>query len=112
MSDTIVDVKNVSMRFNLMEEKVDTLKEYIMKLVRGKLMYNEFLALKDVSFSISRGDVFGLVGFNGAGKSTMLKIIAGVLKPTEGSVVVRGTIAPLIEVAAGVGPDLTARENS
>lgn len=111
MSDTIVDVKNVSMRFNLMEEKVDTLKEYIMKLVRGKLMYNEFLALKDVSFSISRGDVFGLVGFNGAGKSTMLKIIAGVLKPTEGSVVVRGTIAPLIEVGAGFDPDLTAREN-
>lgn len=111
MNDAIIDVKNVSMRFNLMEEKVDTLKEYIVKMLRGKLMYNEFMALKDVSFSVDRGDVLGLVGFNGAGKSTMLKIIAGVLKPTEGSVVVRGSIAPLIEVGAGFDPDLTAREN-
>ena len=111
MDDAIINVKNVSMRFNLMEEKVDTLKEYIVKMLRGKLMYNEFMALKDVSFSVSRGDVFGLVGFNGAGKSTMLKIIAGVLKPTKGSVEVKGTIAPLIEVGAGFDPDLTAREN-
>lgn len=108
---TIIDIKNVSMRFNLMEEKVDTLKEYVMKLLRGKIMYNEFLALDNVSFSVSQGDVFALVGFNGAGKSTMLKIIAGVLQPTEGSVKVQGKIAPLIEVGAGFDPDLTAREN-
>lgn len=108
---TIIHVKNVSMRFNLMEEKVDTLKEYVMKLLRGKIMYNEFLALDNVSFSVSQGDVFALVGFNGAGKSTMLKIIAGVLQPTEGSVEVQGKIAPLIEVGAGFDPDLTAREN-
>lgn len=107
----IIEVKNVSMRFNLMEEKVDTLKEYVMKLLRGKIMYNEFLALDKVSFSVSQGDVFALVGFNGAGKSTMLKIIAGVLQPTEGSVKVQGKIAPLIEVGAGFDPDLTAREN-
>ena len=107
----IIEVKNVSMRFNLMEEKVDTLKEYVMKLLRGKIMYNEFLALDNVSFSVSQGDVFALVGFNGAGKSTMLKIIAGVLQPTEGSVKVQGKIAPLIEVGAGFDPDLTAREN-
>ena len=107
----IIHVKNVSMRFNLMEEKVDTLKEYVMKLLRGKIMYNEFLALDNVSFSVNQGDVFALVGFNGAGKSTMLKLIAGVLQPTEGSVKVQGKIAPLIEVGAGFDPDLTAREN-
>ena len=107
----IIQVKNVSMRFNLMEEKVDTLKEYVMKLLRGKIMYNEFLALDNVSFSVNQGDVFALVGFNGAGKSTMLKLIAGVLQPTEGSVKVHGKIAPLIEVGAGFDPDLTAREN-
>lgn len=107
----IIQVKNVSMRFNLMEEKVDTLKEYVMKLLRGKIMYNEFLALDNVSFSVNQGDVFALVGFNGAGKSTMLKLIAGVLQPTEGSVKVQGKIAPLIEVGAGFDPDLTAREN-
>ena len=107
----IIDVQHVSMKFNLMEEKVDTLKEYIVKLIKGKLFYNEFLALNDVSFQIEKGDILGIVGFNGAGKSTMLKILAGVLKPTNGKVVVNGTVAPLIEVGAGFDPELTAKEN-
>lgn len=111
MGNTIVDVEHVSMKFNLMEEKVDTLKEFAVKLVKGKLFYNEFIALNDVSFSIDKGDVFGLIGFNGAGKSTMLKILAGVLKPSQGKVTVRGNIAPLIEVGAGFDPELTAKEN-
>ena len=106
-----VDVKNVQMKFNLMEEKVDTFKEYLVKLLKGKLFYNEFIALNDVSFQINQGDVFGVVGFNGAGKSTLLKVLAGVLKPTKGSIIVNGSIAPLIEVGAGFDPDLTAREN-
>lgn len=107
----IIDVQHVSMKFNLMEEKVDTLKEYIVKLIKGKLFYNEFVALNDVSFQIEKGDILGIVGFNGAGKSTMLKILAGVLKPTNGKVVVNGTVAPLIEVGAGFDPELTAKEN-
>lgn len=111
MVEKIIEVDHVTMKFNLMEEKVDTLKEYIVKLLKGKLMYNEFIALHDVSFSIERGEAFGLVGFNGAGKSTMLKVLAGVLKPTEGHVTVRGNIAPLIEVGAGFDPELTAMEN-
>jgi ABC-type polysaccharide/polyol phosphate transport system ATPase subunit len=111
MAEKIIEVDHVTMKFNLMEEKVDTLKEYIVKLIKGKLMYNEFVALKDVSFSIEKGEAFGLVGFNGAGKSTMLKVLAGVLKPTEGQVIVRGNIAPLIEVGAGFDPELTAMEN-
>lgn len=108
---TVVEVKHVKMKFNLMEEKVDTLKEYVVKLLKGKLFYNEFIALDDVSFTIERGDVFGIVGFNGAGKSTLLKILAGVLKQTSGEVTVNGSIAPLIEVGAGFDPELTAREN-
>ena len=108
---TIIDVENVTMKFNLMEEKVDTFKEFIVKLIKGKLFYNEFIGLKNVSFSVNKGDILGIVGFNGAGKSTMLKILAGILHPSEGSVKVYGTVAPLIEVGAGFDPDLTAREN-
>jgi len=111
MKETVIEVKNVSMHFNLMVERVDSLKEYVMKLVKGKLLYNDFVALSHVSFKVQKGEIVGLVGLNGAGKSTLLKIIAGVLKPTEGKVITRGTIAPLIEVGAGFDPDLTAREN-
>lgn len=109
--ETVISVQHVSMKFNLMEEKVDTLKEYIVKLIKGKLFYNEFIALKDVSFEVEKGDILGIVGFNGAGKSTMLKILAGVLSPSEGKVVTKGRIAPLIEVGAGFDPELTAKEN-
>lgn len=111
MADPIIRVEHVTMKFNLMEEKVDTLKEYVVRFLKGKLFYNEFIALDDVSFDIAQGDIFGIVGFNGAGKSTMLKILAGVLRPTLGRVTVHGTIAPLIEVGAGFDPDLTAKEN-
>ncbi len=111
MKETVIEVKNVSMHFNLMVERVDSLKEYVMKLVKGKLLYNDFVALSHVSFKVRKGEIVGLVGLNGAGKSTLLKIIAGVLKPTEGKVITRGTIAPLIEVGAGFDPELTAREN-
>lgn len=109
--EKIIEVKNVYMKFNLMEEKVDTLKEYIVKLLKGRLFYNEFIALNDVSFDVYKGDILGIVGFNGAGKSTMLKILAGVLKPTKGTVKVKGSVAPLIEVGAGFDPELTAKEN-
>ena len=109
--NSAVEVKNVRMVFNLMEENVDTLKEYVMRLLKGKLFYNEFVSLDNISFTVEKGDILGIIGFNGAGKSTMLKILAGVLKPTEGYVKVNGTISPLIEVGAGFDPELTAREN-
>ena len=111
MRDSVIQVKDVSMHFNLMEEKVDSIKEYIVKLLKGKLLYNDFVALDHVSFEVNKGDILGLVGFNGAGKSTMLKILAGVLTPTSGTVKVKGSVAPLIEVGAGFDPELTAREN-
>lgn len=111
MSEKIIEVKNVYMKFNLMEERVDNLKEYIVRFFKGKLLYNEFTALDNISFSINRGDVVGFIGLNGAGKSTLLKIVAGILKPTSGEVKIKGDIAPLIEVGAGFDPELTAREN-
>lgn len=111
MKEKVIQVRNVSMHFNLMTERVDSIKEYVLKLIKGKLLYNDFIALHDVSFDIYKGDILGLIGLNGAGKSTLLKILAGVLKPTSGTVLVKGRIAPLIEVGAGFDPELTAREN-
>ena len=107
----IVTVDNVSMKFNLSSEKFDSFKEYVIKSIKRQVSYDAFMALQGVSFEVMRGDSVGLVGLNGSGKSTMLKVIAGVLKPTEGKVVVNGTIAPLIELGAGFDMDLTAREN-
>ena len=110
-SSPIIEVKNVSMRFNLATERTDTIKEYFVKLLKGQLMFNEFYALKDASLTVRRGEAVALIGANGSGKSTLLKCIAGVLYPTTGSIAVRGSIAPLIELGAGFDPDLTAREN-
>ncbi|MBQ7903654.1 MAG: ABC transporter ATP-binding protein [Oscillospiraceae bacterium] len=109
--DIMVKVDNLGICFNLAKERVDSLKEYFLKFTKGSLHFEEFWALKDVSIEIRRGDFYGLVGINGSGKSTLLKTIAGVFKPTEGSVQVNGTIAPLIELGAGFDMDLTAREN-
>ena len=109
--EPIIKVDNVSMCFNLSTEKHESLKEYLLAMVQGRLQYDEFYALKDVSLDIMPGDFYGLVGLNGSGKSTLLKTIAGVYKPTRGKVTVNGTIAPLIELGAGFDMDLTAREN-
>ncbi|PAK52021.1 ABC transporter ATP-binding protein [Paenibacillus sp. 7541] len=109
--DNVIEVENVSMLFNLSREKIDNFKEYVVRMLKRQLFYDEFQALQDVSFSVKRGETFGLVGLNGAGKSTMLKIIAGVLKPTSGKVSVQGNMAPLIELGAGFNFDLTAKEN-
>ncbi len=107
----IIKVDHVSMKFNLSSEKFDSFKEYVIKRIKGQVSIEEFWALNDVSFEVYKGDSIGLIGLNGSGKSTMLKTIAGVLKPTKGSVKVSGSIAPLIELGAGFDMDLTAREN-
>ena len=107
----MVSVQNVSMEFNMATEKVDSLKEYTMRLIQGRLMFEPFWALKDVSVDIRKGETLGIVGFNGSGKSTLLKIIAGVMKPTKGTAEVFGTMSPMIELGAGFDPDLTGREN-
>ena len=107
----MISVDHVSIKFNLSSEKFDSFKEYVIKSIKGQVSIEPFWALKDVSFKVYKGEALGLIGLNGSGISTMLKTIAGVLKPTEGSVAVRGTVAPLIELGAGFDMDLTAREN-
>ena len=107
----IIEVKDVEMHFNMNKEKIDSLKEYVIKLAKRQLMYEDFVALDKVSVDVKKGEVFGIIGYNGSGKSTLLKAIAGILKPTSGSIKVYGTIAPLIELGAGFDLDLTAREN-
>jgi len=110
-SNIIIDVKNVSMCFNMTTEKISGLKEFMIKRLKNQISYTKFWALSDVSFRVERGELFGVLGLNGAGKSTLLKTVAGVLKPTEGSVSIRGRMAPLIELGAGFDAELTAREN-
>ena len=107
----VIDVDDVSMIFNIASEQLNSLKEYFIHIARHDLFFKEFRALDHVSFQVRRGEAFGLVGTNGCGKSTMLKIIAGVLEASEGMCTVRGTIAPLIELGAGFDMELTAIEN-
>ena len=110
-NNVIVDVNNVTIRFNLANQKVDNLKEYVIKMIKKELTFQEFLAVKDVSFQVRKGEAWGLIGTNGSGKSTMLKAISGILKPYQGTITVSGSVAPLIELGAGFDPELTAREN-
>ena len=107
----MIEVKNVSMSFRLSQDRIQSIKEYLVTLAKGKLKYKEFWALKNVSFTVRPGEVLGIIGRNGAGKSTILKVISGILKPTEGSVSVRGNIVPMLELGSGFDFDLTGREN-
>ena len=109
--DIIIDVRDLTIRFNKASEKVDNLKEYIIKLLKHELMFQEFIALDHVSFQVKRGEAWGIIGTNGSGKSTLLKAISQILKPYRGSITIKGTVAPLIELGAGFDTNMTAREN-
>ncbi len=109
--DVAIQVKDVGIRFHLSQERVDNLKEYMIKFLRRDLKYNEFWALKDISFDILKGQRLGVLGLNGSGKSTLLKVVSGVLKPTAGTIRTNGVIAPLLELGAGFSPEYTGREN-
>lgn len=109
--DIMVQVENLSIRFNLGNQSVNNLKEYVIKMIKGELMFQEFIALKDINLKIKRGESWALIGSNGSGKSTLLKAISGILKPYKGSVTVNGSISPLIELGAGFDGEMTAREN-
>ena len=112
MGNPVIEVDNISMMFNLNKEKIDNLKEYVIKFLTRKLHFTEFWALRDISFSLQKGERLGVLGFNGAGKSTLLKAISGIMEPTEGKVERKGTIAALLELASGFDGDLTVRENT
>ncbi|MBP1572854.1 MAG: ABC transporter ATP-binding protein [Oscillospiraceae bacterium] len=107
----VIDVDNITIRFNKATEKINDLKEYFVKLVKRQLMFQEFLALQDVSLKIKKGEAWAIIGTNGSGKSTLLKAISKILKPYKGTVKVNGSVASLIELGAGIDPRLTAREN-
>lgn len=109
--ENAVELRNVEMHFNMSKEKLESLKEYFLKLIKRQLYFEDFVAVDNLSLDIKKGDVFGIVGLNGCGKSTTLKIISGILQPTKGTVETDGVIAPLIELGAGFDMDLTAREN-
>ncbi|MCI8455420.1 MAG: ABC transporter ATP-binding protein [Lachnospiraceae bacterium] len=107
----MIDVNHVTIRFNKSTEKIDNLKEYAIKLIKRELMFQEFLAVRDVSFQVKKGEAWGLIGKNGSGKSTLLKAVSGIMKPYLGSIAVNGSVAPLIELGAGFDGNMTAREN-
>ena len=110
-NENAVELRDIEMHFNMSKERLESLKEYFLKFMKRELRFEDFVALDKISFDIKKGDVFGIVGLNGCGKSTTLKIISGILKPTKGTVETQGVIAPLIELGAGFDMELTAREN-
>jgi len=107
----MIKIDNVTMNFKIQKEHIQSLKEYVVNMFKGKLTYECFTALENVSIDIKKGEVVGIVGRNGAGKSTLLKAIAGVLTPTIGSIKINGVIAPMLELGAGFDSELTGREN-
>lgn len=107
----MIKVEHVAMRFNMANDRISSIKEYLVALVKGKLKHKEFWALKDVSFDVNKGEVVGIIGRNGAGKSTLLKMISGILKPTKGAIQVNGNIVPMLELGSGFDYDLSGREN-
>lgn len=109
--ENIIEVNNVSMEFFLPNEKVDNLKEFFIRLVKGKMEKKKHKVLDNISFSVKKGESIGLIGHNGAGKSTLLKILTGIMRPTEGSVMVKGKVAPLLNLGAGFDNEASAREN-
>jgi ABC-2 type transport system ATP-binding protein/lipopolysaccharide transport system ATP-binding protein len=106
-----VSVSGVSLMYNLSRHREERIKEYFLNMIRGKLFFDPFWALNDISFKLFRGDSLGIVGHNGAGKSSLLKIVSGIIKPTKGDVATRGVIAPIVELGGGFDGSMTAKEN-
>lgn len=107
----MIEVQNVTMRYRMTSDRVSNLKEYLIKRLKKDISVEYFTALNDVSFSVKKGEVLGLIGHNGAGKSTILKVISGIVKPTAGAVSIRGNVVPMLELGSGFDFDMTGREN-
>lgn len=110
-SENVIEVENVSMDFYRRDEKIDNLKEFFVRLVRGKLERKKERILENISFELKKGESIALIGHNGAGKSTLLKIISNIIEPTEGEVRTHGVIAPLLNLGAGFDYEATGKEN-
>ena len=109
--ENLIEVENVSLRYNKPTERMETLKEFFVRLFKGKLRYQEFWVLNDISFEVKRGESLALIGLNGSGKTTLLKAVAGILEPTVGDIRIGGSVAPLINLGAGFDNESTAKEN-
>ena len=108
----VININDVSIRYIKGDLKSIGLKEYVMRRITNNYHVEEFWADRHVTFSLEKGDMLGIIGTNGAGKSTILKAISGIMVPTEGTMEVTGNIAALLELASGFDPDLTVRENT
>lgn len=111
MSEMVIEIKDVSMNFKLEQNKIRSLKGFVVAALKRNLKYEDFRALSDINLQVNRGDVIGIIGRNGAGKSTLLKCISGILSPTSGSIEVHGSIVPMLELGSGFDVELTGREN-
>lgn len=107
----MIELKNISVCYKIYYDKISSIKEYIISTLKNKIQYEEFWSLKNINFTINKGEVYGILGRNGAGKSTLLKVISKILKPTNGTISVKGSVAPLLELGSGFDFDLTGREN-
>lgn len=111
MKDIAINVENVSMKYKLIGDNINSLKHFLIQSINRKITYEEFSALHNINFNVCQGEVFGIIGLNGAGKSTLLKIVAGILKPTTGLVERNGSVVPLIELGGGFNGELSGIEN-
>ena len=111
MRETVLTANNISVCYKISYDRINTMKEYVVKLIKREIKEEDFWALKNISFELTKGEVLGIIGHNGAGKSTLLKVISGILRPTEGTVFTKGTIVPMLELGSGFDFDLTGREN-
>lgn len=107
----MINVEHVSVQFKMPNDRIDTLKQYVVQLLKGQIHKQEFWALQDVSFTVEKGEVLGIIGHNGAGKSTLLKVISGIIKPRTGSVEVKGNVVPMLELGSGFDIEFNGREN-
>ena len=107
----IIRADDVSLCYRMSFDKIMSIKEYLVHLIQGKLKYQQFWALENISFEVNNGEVLGIIGHNGAGKSTLLKVISGIMKPTKGSIQILGNVVPMLELGSGFDYDLTGREN-
>ena len=111
MAQDIIQVNNITVRYKIANDRVSSLKEFVIKKIKKSITEKDFLALDNVSFTVEKGDVVGVVGRNGAGKSTLLKVVSGIQKPASGNIVLNGRVVPMLELGAGFDMELSGKEN-